>query len=92
MPYQRVGAAKISDHHVRSPLLDVSRACQTCHRWPEDELRVRVEAQRKCQFFIDFVEAENSSGFHAPQESMRVLAAAIDTCRQGQLEARGLLP
>ena len=42
MPYQRVGAMKISDHHVRSPLLNINRACQTCHRWSEDELRDRV--------------------------------------------------
>jgi nitrite reductase (cytochrome c-552) len=31
MPYVRVGAHKISDHHVRSPLLNIARACQTCH-------------------------------------------------------------
>ena len=43
MPYQREGAMKVSDHHVRSPLLNIQRACQTCHRWPEDELRARVE-------------------------------------------------
>lgn len=42
MPYQRVGAMTISDHHVRSPLLKINRACQTCHRWPEEELRARV--------------------------------------------------
>jgi nitrite reductase (cytochrome c-552) len=41
MPYQRTGAMKVSDHHVRSPLLNVNRACQTCHRWSEDELRER---------------------------------------------------
>ena len=43
MPYKRVGALKISDHHVRSPLLNINRACQTCHKWPEDELQARVE-------------------------------------------------
>ena len=46
MPYQRVGAMKISDHHVRSPLLNINRACQTCHRWPEEELRARVKRSR----------------------------------------------
>jgi formate-dependent nitrite reductase cytochrome c552 subunit len=34
---------KISDHHVRSPLLNINRACQTCHHWPEEELRQRVQ-------------------------------------------------
>ena len=44
MPYTRVGATKISDHHVRSPLLNINRACQTCHKFGEDELRGRVHA------------------------------------------------
>ena len=44
MPYTRVGAQKISDHHVRSPLLNINRACQTCHKWPEEELKARAEA------------------------------------------------
>jgi len=39
MPYKREGAVKISDHHVRSPLLNINLACQTCHRWPETELK-----------------------------------------------------
>jgi nitrite reductase (cytochrome c-552) len=43
MPYTREGALKISDHHVRSPLLNVNNACQTCHKWPEAELLARVE-------------------------------------------------
>jgi nitrite reductase (cytochrome c-552) len=131
MPYMRVGALKISDHHVRSPLLNINNACQTCHRWPEQELRERVYAiqdrvfsvrnramdalvalvtdlrearsrgiaeaqleqprrlQRYAQFMLDFVEAENSMGFHAPQEALRVLAESIDYSRQGQLALRG---
>jgi len=43
MPYLREGGLKISDHWVRSPLLNINRACQTCHRWPEQELKDRVE-------------------------------------------------
>ena len=43
MPYMRVGALKISDHHVRSPVLNINNACQTCHKWPEEELRARIE-------------------------------------------------
>src|SRR5690606_10504993 len=42
MPYKRQGAMKISDHWVRSPLLNLNNACQTCHKWPEEELRERV--------------------------------------------------
>jgi len=78
LPYMRVGAQKISDHHVRSPLLNINRACQTCHKWSDEELRTRV----------DFVESENSNGFHAPQEAARILGEAIDYIRQGQLALR----
>jgi nitrite reductase (cytochrome c-552) len=127
MPYQRVGAMKISDHHVRSPLLNINRACQTCHRWPEDELRARVHTiqdrtfqvrnlamdalvaliaeikgarergagdanletarghQRRAQFLLDFIEAENSMGFHADQEAVRILALSLDEARRGQV-------
>ena len=127
MPYSRVGAMKITDHHVRSPLLNINKACQTCHRWSEDELRDRVHTiqdrthqvrnvamdalvaligdirsararglsdeqllsarrhQRRAQFLLDFIEAENSMGFHADQEAMRVLALSIDETRRGQI-------
>jgi nitrite reductase (cytochrome c-552) len=129
MPYERVGALKVSDHWVRSPLLNLNRACQTCHAVPEKELEARVltiqdrhhalmeraakattdmldaivaakkegvsEAalqaaagqHRKAQWRLDFVAAENSMGFHAPQELARILGEVIDHARQGQLEA-----
>jgi nitrite reductase (cytochrome c-552) len=129
MPYQRVGALKISDHWVRSPLLNINRACQPCHAVPERELEGRVvaiqdrhhallqraakattdmldaigaarkagaddsqlaaaaAAHRKAQWRLDFVAAENSMGFHAPQELARILGEAIDLARQGQIAA-----
>ncbi len=131
MPYKREGALKISDHHVNSPLLKINRSCQTCHKWPEEELKARVETiqtrhfqlrnvamdalvdlindlksakssgasdaeltparsfQRKAQFYLDFVEAENSTGFHAPQEAARILGESINFSRQGQNALRG---
>ena len=130
MAYKRVGALKISDHHVRSPLLNINRACQTCHRLSEEELKSRAETiqgrtfalrnsamdalvdlindikmageagrndagltaartfQRKAQFLLDFVEAENSMGFHAPQEAVRILGESINYSRQGQVVLR----
>src|SRR5690606_26864001 len=54
MPYRRVGAMKVSDHHVRSPLLDVAASCQTCHRVPEAELLARAHTiQDRTQALID---------------------------------------
>ncbi len=132
MPYIRVGAMKVSDHHVRSPLLNINHACQTCHKASEQELRERAytiqsrtfemrsraldalldligdieqvratasdeqlaearDHQRKAQFLLDFIEAENSMGFHADQEAVRVLALSIDYSRLGQKALRGLL-
>ncbi len=44
MPYKRIGAMKITDHHVRSPLLNIGNSCQVCHPVPADELLARAEA------------------------------------------------
>jgi len=129
MPYMRDGASKISDHWVRSPLLNINRACQTCHRFSEEEIRQRVDGiqqrnfdllqragaalmeqldainaarekgasdeqlqealdlQRKAQWRLDFIAAENSMGFHAPQEAARILGEAIDYAWQGTTAA-----
>jgi nitrite reductase (cytochrome c-552) len=129
MPYLREGAIKVSDHHVRSPILNVARACQPCHPYGEEEIKGRVERlqdrtkdlmiraeeatlacirsvdaarkggasdasledamalHRKAQWRLDFVAAENSMGFHASQETARILGEAIDYARQGEVAA-----
>lgn len=128
MPYVREGAVKVSDHRVRSPLLNIAHACGTCHRYGEDEIKARAlliqdrnkalldraedalialidaaaqakkqgmaedrlkaaqKLQRQAQWRVDFVNAENSMGFHAAQEAARILGEAIDFARQGQIE------
>lgn len=42
MPYTRVGGIKISDHWVRSPLMNLTQSCGACHNRPEEELRERI--------------------------------------------------
>ena len=69
MPYQRVGAMKISDHHVRSPLLNINRACQTCHRWSEDELRSRVETIQDRTFEVRKHRDGRADGAHRRHQS-----------------------
>ena len=174
MPYMREGAQKISDHWVRSPLLQPNRACASCHRYGDDELKARVLAiqdrhfvllsqagkaavdmidaivavrkpydernraaataqaqeklgagadekklaaetkanllaawrqvveatpalkelealQRGAQWRLDIVAAENSMGFHAPQEMARLLGESIDLSRQAEVKAARLL-
>ena len=49
-----------------------------------------VEARllhREAQLFWDYIAAENSMGFHNPEEALRILAAATDMARQAQLKA-----
>lgn len=54
MPYERVGAKKISNHHVRSPLLNINRSCQTCHNVEEEELLARAHnIQDKTRALLD---------------------------------------
>ena len=53
------------------------------------ELAPALALQRRAQFYVDFVESENSTGFHASQESARILGEAIDFSRRGQAAVRG---
>jgi nitrite reductase (cytochrome c-552) len=125
----------VTDHWVRSPVLNLKAACVSCHskhdeKITEADLKARVEdiqdrhwalrnkamaavvgliddikaakaagrseadlktalyLQRRSQFYLDFVEAENSTDFHAPQEGARILGESIDYARQGQVALR----
>jgi nitrite reductase (cytochrome c-552) len=64
-------------------LINDLKAAKTAGR-TDAELAPAREFQRKAQFYVDFVEAENSMGFHAPQEAARILAESIDFARKGQ--------
>jgi nitrite reductase (cytochrome c-552) len=135
MPKMTYKKATVSDHWVRSPMLNVKNACLGCHqkhdaKITEQELKNRVEEiqdrhwklrqnamaalvgliddlkaakaagksnddlktalylQRRAQFYLDFIEAENSTGFHAPQEAARILGESINFSRQGQIAIR----
>jgi len=45
------------------------------------------EFHRRATFYWDYVAAENSTGFHSPQEAARVLALSLNYARQAQVEA-----
>jgi nitrite reductase (cytochrome c-552) len=45
------------------------------------------ELQRAAQWRLDMVAAENSMGFHAPQEMARLLGESIDMWRQAEVKA-----
>jgi nitrite reductase (cytochrome c-552) len=69
---------------------DVHRARQAGAS--DAQLREAQALHRKAQWRFDFVRADSSRGFHAPQESARLLAEAIDYARQGQLALQKLKP
>jgi nitrite reductase (cytochrome c-552) len=131
---KKTGPAKITDHHIRSPLLMVGQSCNACHKVDEKEMKDRAETiqtrtynarnlamdalmdliaqikaekdagktdaelaeareyQRKAQFYLDFIEAENSMGFHAPQESVRILGESMNFSRLGLMSLSGIKP
>lgn len=48
MPYQREGGLKFTNHHLQSPLNNISGSCQVCHRESEEKLLRNVyERQAK---------------------------------------------
>ena len=56
----------------------------------EERLQEVYLLQRKAMWRLDYISSENSRGFHADQESMRLLAESIDYSRQAQAMATGL--
>lgn len=59
MPYKQEGGVKFSDHHIMSPLANIDRTCQTCHRQDAEVLRQNVyERQQKCTEVRDRAEKE----------------------------------
>jgi nitrite reductase (cytochrome c-552) len=55
----------------------------------DEQLAAARQNQRLAQFYLDFVEAENSMGFHAP-EAARILGESINYTRLGQVSLRGV--
>lgn len=129
MPYERDGAAKFSDHDVKSPLIEPAEVCGQCHAdvdyvvkrveiiqdqvhktmlsteqalisaineistaskiagVNQEKLAAARDLHRRAQLRWDFIAAENSMGFHNPEEALRILAEATDMARQAQITA-----
>lgn len=56
---------------------------------PAARIEIARSYHRKASFYIDYVYSENSYGFHAPGETLRILGDAIDAARKGQLALTG---
>ncbi len=57
----------------------------------DEDLAEALKLHRAASFRWDFISSENSTGFHNPQESARILAESIDRARQAELEANRVL-
>lgn len=53
----------------------------------DEDLDAAYQLHRSSQLRWDFISSENSTGFHSPQESARILANSINLARQAELEA-----
>jgi len=58
---------------------------------PDAELETARRAHRRAQLRWDFIDADASGGFHAGQETVRLLADAIDMARTAEVSAREAL-
>ena len=67
-------------------MLDAIVAAQEAGAGEEQLMPIR-ELQRKAMWRLDFIASENSMGFHADQEAVRILGESIDYSRQAQAEA-----
>ncbi|MBN1271207.1 MAG: ammonia-forming cytochrome c nitrite reductase subunit c552 [Candidatus Aminicenantes bacterium] len=92
MPYIREGGVKISDHWIRSPLVQLNSSCQTCHNWPEEELKERIlNIQHKTAALLRKSEEALLSAVDAIKEAKAAglsdeqLAKALKAQRKGQL-------
>jgi nitrite reductase (cytochrome c-552) len=53
----------------------------------EEQLAPVYQLQRKAMWRLDYISSENSDGFHADQEALRILGESIDYSRQAQVQA-----
>lgn len=71
-------------------LIEAIKAIKAASAQPNNNTTALEEARRlhrEAQLRWDFVNAENSMGFHNPEEALRILAASTDLARQAQLKA-----
>ncbi len=83
----QVAATKQS---TEDALIDAINALKTAAANPDADAALLDQARalhRKAQFMWDFVSAENSTGFHNPSYTLRILAESTNLARQVQMLA-----
>ncbi len=76
--------------NTEKAIIDAIKAIKKANELPGSDPALLEEARslhRSAQLRWDFIAAENSMGFHNPEETLRILAAATDSARQAQIKA-----
>ncbi|NJO68461.1 MAG: ammonia-forming cytochrome c nitrite reductase, partial [Bacteroidetes bacterium] len=91
MPYKSEGGQKFTDHHIQSPLNNVTNSCQVCHRQSEAELVrnvnerqnqvAEIRAQLEIALVKAHIEAKAAWDNGATEEMMK---PALDLIRKAQ--------
>ena len=91
MPYERQGAMKVSSHWVRSPLLNISNACQTCHRVSEAELEEKVRViQGRTEALVERAAAAMTDMLDAIRAAQAAGATADELAPIFELQRKGM--
>ncbi|MEL7001681.1 MAG: ammonia-forming cytochrome c nitrite reductase, partial [Bacteroidota bacterium] len=87
MPYKAEGGQKFTDHHIRSPLSNVTNSCQVCHRQEKEDLIKDVYDRqtkiKKTQLDLEkllvraHVEAKKAWDLGATEEQMKEILTDI---------------
>ncbi len=84
---KQVNTTMIAAEDAISAAIDAIKAAAAEPDANADMIEEARQLHRAAQLRWDFIAAENSMGFHNPEEALRILAAAIDLARQSQLKA-----
>ena len=76
MPYERVGAQKVTNHKIASPMNNIDNACRSCHPQSANELKAKV----------GFIQTTTANGLRAAENAIIALIADIKAAR-GKLAA-----
>ncbi len=91
MPYERVGAMKMSSHDVRSPVESLNASCQGCHRVDERELSARIAAiQTRTEALLETAAAAMTDMLDAIREAKAAGAPPEELERCYELQRKAM--
>lgn len=71
MPYERVGAQKVTNHKIASPMNNIDNACRSCHPQNANELKAKVS----------FIQTTTANGLRASENAILALIEDIKAAR-----------